>query len=62
MVNLVRAHALAAAAAAAALLLSQLVWPLMEPSRSPLFLAAVVVSAWGTEVLAPDSSRRRLPY
>jgi hypothetical protein len=29
MVNLVRAHALAAAAAAAALLLSQLVWPLM---------------------------------
>lgn len=44
----VRDYAVAAGAAAAALLASHFVWPLIEPDRSslPLFLAAVMVSAW----------------
>lgn len=46
MSRLMRAYAAAVAAAAAALLVSRLIWPLIDPSGSPLFLAAVVVSAW----------------
>jgi signal transduction histidine kinase len=46
MVRFARAYALAAVVAAAALGGSRLLWPLVDPSGSPLFLAAVVVSAW----------------
>ena len=46
MVRVVRAYALAALAAAAALGGSRLLWPLVDPTGSPLFLAAVVVSTW----------------
>jgi signal transduction histidine kinase len=43
-----RDYGVAAGAAAAALFTSHFVWPLIEPDRSPLplFLAAVMVSAW----------------
>jgi signal transduction histidine kinase/class 3 adenylate cyclase len=46
MAPVLRAYSVAAAAAAAAFLITRLVWPLIEPTRSPVFLAAVVVSAW----------------
>jgi signal transduction histidine kinase len=46
MVRLGRAYTVAAAAVAVAFLITRLEWPLIEPTRSPVFLAAVVVSAW----------------
>ncbi len=46
MAPVLRAYSVAATAAAAAFLITRLVWPLIEPTRSPVFLAAVVVSAW----------------
>ena len=42
----VRAYVFAATTAAAALLVTGLVSPVIEPDRSPVFLAAVVLSAW----------------
>jgi len=39
-------YAVAGGLALAALGLTRLIWPVIEPTSSPLFLAAVVVSAW----------------
>jgi signal transduction histidine kinase len=39
-------HAVAAGLTLAALVLTRAIWPVLEPAASPLFLAAVVVSAW----------------
>ena len=39
-------YALAGGLAVAALGLTRFIWPVIEPTLSPLFLAAVVVSAW----------------
>jgi signal transduction histidine kinase len=41
-----RAYLFSVAAAAVALLVTRLVSPVIEPDRSPIFLAAVIVSAW----------------
>jgi signal transduction histidine kinase len=46
MLNHLYAYVLAATAGAVALIGSRLLWPLVDPSGSPLFLAAVVLSAW----------------
>jgi signal transduction histidine kinase len=46
MARLVRAYTVAAAVVVTAFLIARLVWPLIEPTPSPLFLAAAVVSAW----------------
>jgi signal transduction histidine kinase len=44
--RLLLSYAVAAGLALAALGLTRLIWPVIEPTSSPLFLAAVVVSAW----------------
>ncbi|HXH82468.1 MAG TPA: HAMP domain-containing sensor histidine kinase [Candidatus Tectomicrobia bacterium] len=41
-----RVHLVAVGLAVVAMLLGRLIWPLIDASESPLFLAAVVVSAW----------------
>jgi signal transduction histidine kinase len=42
----IRRYAVALAVAGSAIALSHAIWPVMEPNRSPLFLAAVAISAW----------------
>jgi signal transduction histidine kinase len=44
--RLLLSYALAGGFAVAALGFSRLIWPLIEPTSSPLLLAAVVISAW----------------
>jgi signal transduction histidine kinase len=46
MARRIRAYTVAVAAALAAFLITHVMWPVIEPTRSPLFLAAIVVSAW----------------
>ena len=46
MAKRIRAYAMAAAAGGTALGMAYVMGPLVEATRSPLFLAAIVVSAW----------------